>query len=375
MNNWTRIGLVLLRIVIGWHFLFEGIEKLESWYNGPREGHQVWSAAGYLSEAQGPLAPWFRKQAGETDADVLAKLTLPKDAGKLPPALDKEWTTQLDLFVAHYGLGKDNAVQPEYVGMLAFSSASAFPAGVPWPAVVRSIPKNKTVNAQLALTQEDVKLARTRALQWFAKGNREVASRLPSVAEKIKETTPQRIDNYKKTLDKIREIETAGMPAFDKDVYKDNYRALKKEAGVSRNTLLADVNKPIDNAMSVARFRLSKSQRDLGPVPASTEPTNLDRINFVTRWGLTIVGACLIIGLFTRLSCVAGAAFLLMFYLAMPALPWLPESPRAEGHYLFINKNIIEMVALLTLATTASGKWLGLDGLVQFLNPWNWRRR
>jgi len=69
---------------------------------------------------------------------------------------------------------------------------------------------------------------------------------------------------------------------------------------------------------------------------------------------------------------VAGALFLLLFFLAMPPFPGWPENPRAEGHYLFINKNIIEMLALLALATTRSGRWVGLDGLVQFLSP---RRR
>src|SRR5439155_21320231 len=133
---------------------------------------------------------------------------------------------------------------------------------------------------------------------------------------------------------------------------------------------LRDLNRPLDDTLAVARVRLGKAQRDLGPVPESVAATtDLERINAVTRWGLTIIGACLLIGLFTRTSCVAGAAFLLMFYLAMPSLPWLPANPRSEGHYLFINKNIIEMIALLTLATTRSGKWLGVDGLVQFLNP------
>ena len=45
-------------------------------------------------------------------------------------------------------------------------------------------------------------------------------------------------------------------------------------------------------------------------------------------------------------------------------MPGWPESPRAEGHYLWINKNVIEMLALLTLATTRSGRWVGLDGLL-----------
>jgi len=375
MNAWTRIGLVLLRVVIGWHFLFEGLEKLDSWYNGPREGHPVWSAAGYLSESQGPMAWWFRQQAGDPDNKALAKLTLPKEPGKLPPAVEKEWLDQFHRFVEHYGLGIDKAVQPENIGVLAVSLVAPFPAAVPWPALGRSLPNGKGELPQLALAQEDLDWARTRALDWFANGSRQVPSKLPGVDEKLKETTPERIATYKNKLRQLAEIEGQGMPAFDRDVWKDNYRALKKEIATLRAELLRDLDKPFNDALSVAKFRLSKAQVDRGPVPEpAAVASDLDRINFVTRWGLTIVGACLLLGLFSRTACVAGAGFLLLFFLAMPALPWLPANPRAEGHYQFIDKNIIEMIALLTLATTQSGKWLGLDGVVQFLNPFRWRK-
>jgi uncharacterized membrane protein YphA (DoxX/SURF4 family) len=112
------------------------------------------------------------------------------------------------------------------------------------------------------------------------------------------------------------------------------------------------------------------------PIPVASHWWAQDRlawIDAITRYGLTAVGACLLLGLFTRTACLAGAAFLLLFYLAMPALPWLPESARTEGHYVFVNKNIIEMLALLTLATTRSGRWAGLDGLLYCLAPWRWR--
>ena len=36
---------------------------------------------------------------------------------------------------------------------------------------------------------------------------------------------------------------------------------------------------------------------------------------------------------------------------------------------LFINKNLIEMIALLALATTRSGEWVGLDGLKRWFRP------
>ncbi|MEM9143824.1 MAG: DoxX family protein [Bacteroidota bacterium] len=45
-----RNGLVVLRLFIGWHFLYEGVIKL---YN------PEWTSMGYLASAQGPLKPLF----------------------------------------------------------------------------------------------------------------------------------------------------------------------------------------------------------------------------------------------------------------------------------------------------------------------------
>src|SRR5262249_51425610 len=104
------------------------------------------------------------------------------------------------------------------------------------------------------------------------------------------------------------------------------------------------------------------------------ERTYLKWADAITRYGLAAVGVCLLLGLFTRTACMGGLCFLILFYMAMPALPWLPENPRAEGHYLFINKNIIMMLALLALATTRSGRWAGIDGLLYIAAPWRWRR-
>src|SRR5262249_3104524 len=124
--------------------------------------------------------------------------------------------------------------------------------------------------------------------------------------------------------------------------------------------------------------RLTDKQRDMLPfeyrgkalLPPGPRKTTLVWIDWLTMWGVTAVGVCLLLGLFTRTACIVGAGFLLSFYASLPALPWLQVSPRAEGHYLYINKNIIEMLALLALATTQSGRWVGLDGLIHALNPW-----
>ena len=47
----AMIAITVLRVVIGWHFLYEGVSKLTS---------TTWSAAGYMKASRGPLAEFFR---------------------------------------------------------------------------------------------------------------------------------------------------------------------------------------------------------------------------------------------------------------------------------------------------------------------------
>jgi len=58
------------------------------------------------------------------------------------------------------------------------------------------------------------------------------------------------------------------------------------------------------------------------------------------------------VGLFTRLACLAGAAFLLSVVLMQPF--WVSDAMPTFNQY-------VEMFALLTLATTEVGRWGGLD--------------
>ena len=53
-TNWQLTSLVLLRLAIGWHFLYEGVIKLYNPY---------WSSKGYLLSAEGFLAPLFNRLA------------------------------------------------------------------------------------------------------------------------------------------------------------------------------------------------------------------------------------------------------------------------------------------------------------------------
>ena len=86
-------------------------------------------------------------------------------------------------------------------------------------------------------------------------------------------------------------------------------------------------------------------------------------INTVNSYGLTLIGLALILGLFTRLASWSGAALLLMYYLAYPPFGGYNYGAPTEGSYLIVNKNLIELFALIMLALTESGRFFGLDML------------
>ena len=85
-------------------------------------------------------------------------------------------------------------------------------------------------------------------------------------------------------------------------------------------------------------------------------------------WSLLILGACLLLGFFSRFTSLLTALLILSFYLAMPPLPGWPEDP-LEGHYMVVNKTMIEVIALFALTFIPTGRWAGLDGLLQFVIP------
>jgi thiosulfate dehydrogenase [quinone] large subunit len=108
-----------------------------------------------------------------------------------------------------------------------------------------------------------------------------------------------------------------------------------------------------------AKGPLAESFRSL-----ATRPDLLANADLITMWGLTIVGVCLILGLFTRLASLAGIGFILLFYLAAPPLVGYFYAIPSEGSYLVVNKNLVELAALVVILLTRSGRFAGLDRIV-----------
>jgi hypothetical protein len=86
--------------------------------------------------------------------------------------------------------------------------------------------------------------------------------------------------------------------------------------------------------------------------------------------GLTLIGGCLMLGLLTRLAALCGVLLLALYYLAYPPF-FGPAVGPVEGHYLIVNKNLVELVALVAVCAYPA-RLFGVDGIV---SAWSWSRR
>ncbi len=84
-------------------------------------------------------------------------------------------------------------------------------------------------------------------------------------------------------------------------------------------------------------------------------------------WGLPLIGIGLILGSFTRIASILGIALLMMYYLAHPPLIGADYRLPVEGHYFVVNKNLIELLALLLFVVFPTRAFAGLDSLVKSL--------
>ena len=310
--------LILLRTAIGWHFLYEGVSKInttpaqrDTWagwaltsllpapHDKDKEVEPPFSAEGYLRNSTGPLASRFRGMV--PDVNGLAKLD--RDARGLPSRLKQSWHDDLERIATHYGFS------PE----------------------------------QRAAAEKELADESARADDWFL--------RLEN-AEKIR-----------KYYDKLRYIlDVEESPAT---LPYERTLAYKQRLDLDKDR--RDLVNEIDSRTQVLRdawVKLASADQAKRADVYAQPWTQMDWINLTTMWGLVLVGLGLMAGCLTPLAALGGAAYLLMFYLSMPPWPGLPVGKAAEGHYLYVNKNLVEMIACLVLASTPSGLWLGLDALL-----------
>lgn len=325
-SSTARFFLIALRLAIGWHCLVEGMEKLAT---------PNWSSEAYLRESVGPLSGVFRSLAGDR---LIAKVTLGPD-DSFPAELDREWRDYVNAFEAYYDLNAEQKGRAE---------------------AILDQRKNET-------------------LAYLKSKSETVTKPSPYPPDlKIDMTMKQRLEEHERLLERVRDAE-AKFPSTDKDVHAA-WKAAKADLAKWR----ADLKKSIDAQFAKLKKAkdaetakdepgladvLTSEQRELGPLPEPVatpmqEWRGLEIADFLVKWSLVVLGGCLMLGFLSRLSSLATALLILSFYAAMPPLPGWPEGPRLEGHYLLVNKTLIEVIALLALTFIPTGRWAGLDALL-----------
>jgi len=314
-NSFAKFFLVALRLAIGWHCFVEGMEKIHT---------PNWSSEAYLREASGPLAEYYRDAAG----DRLRERLDVGESDTLPSRLDLEWRTLTHAFTTFYQLTGDQAEK------------------------ALAILEKQEKDTLATLTSKKALVTKISAFP-------------PDL--KLEMTMKQRLTELERLEQRVRDMETK-FPSADKDVHtawKNAKADLNKWRGELKGAFQAETEKLRKGLTDL----LSAEQKSQGKMP---EPVALPReswaflewSDFLVQWSLVVLGSLLMLGLLSRLSSFAMAFLILSFYLAMPPLPGWPESPRLEGHYLLINKTLIEVLALFALTFIPTGRWAGIDGLL-----------
>ncbi len=90
-------------------------------------------------------------------------------------------------------------------------------------------------------------------------------------------------------------------------------------------------------------------------------PALLNVMDFMNMWGLILIGAGLIVGLFSRIASIAGIVLLAFYYLSHPAIIGVHFAMPTEGSYLWVNKNLIELLTLWVILLFPTSKIIGMD--------------
>ena len=144
---------------------------------------------------------------------------------------------------------------------------------------------------------------------------------------------------------------------------------------VGWHLLYEGLAKILDSSWSSAGY-LANAQGPLAGLFQSLADSSvlLQVTDFLNIAGLTLVGLCIMTGMFTRFAAVAGAVLIGLYYLANPPMVATSVGYASEGHYLIVNKNLIEIVILLIIAVIPPVWYFGLGKLLPRF-PRRWLQR
>ncbi len=317
------IGLVLLRLTIGWHFAYQGLVKLED---------PQFSSAPFLSQAKGPLGDIYRSLLGDWDG----RLKLAKEhRGEFL----KRFDNYLKDFNERYKLGPEQMATAQQLAAARKRQTEIF------------LDENEKEFDTYLHDLDRLAAAKQTPSGAFQAAPKEAA---PKEAAPVGDASPPKPSM------------TWSYPPFQQKRVWDKQAELQgqlkgwlKELDAHFASFQQDLETLLDDDQRVRAANAKEVHSEPG--------SQIDQVDRIVSYGVTAIGVCLLAGLFTRLASLAGALFLLSIVLAQPDWPGLYPSPHPSvGHSLFVNKEFVMMMALFALATTRVGRWGGLDFFIHY---------
>ncbi len=342
-------AILVLRVTVGYHFFKEGTNKLKYGFD----------ASGFLSSAKGPFADQFKSMLDDHDGKKRLGVTVDQSTDGMgsitvsPELTLALWKDFRDRAAGQYRFGDPELVEQlkKQRAEMAEDIKEARVAGKEDEAIEleqkRRLAEEKIIKirSQLPRSEEILSDATKELEDWLSQNEAEIVA-------------------HYGTEDREMGFDRDGENRADAALYVDSLRYQVDTITSDRKKKLYGWYASIDNIWDAYEGQINalatedqiKAAGSAAPVVAARQfdqPLSpLKIINHVIPWFDTIVGALLILGLFTRCASLAAAAFLLSVILTQP--PWIPGTTPT---YLYA----IELAALLVLFATCAGRIAGLD--------------
>lgn len=300
--------IVILRIAIGWHFFYEGLHKFD-----PAEG---FSAKGFLGVAKGPTAEFYYAFLPDLSSEQRLEIGTVKDEKtgkdvKTFTVYEKAWNEFYDSFLKQNPKVDKGEADSVFNRYLASLRAGAADTEADIAAFIKSLERFRESKKLLNNAPYEEKRRFEAKMKYRAEG-----------------------DKWTGMLEKVG----AGL---ESDL---NRLAESKFAGKSGNIVTAPEK-------GVFYY-----------LPNPFVKTQMRAMDLAVMYGLSAIGLCMILGFCNRLACLGGAVFLVNVVMTTFPVPGVyPPLPTAVGNFLFVSKDVIELIAMLFLASIPAGRWGGLD--------------
>ena len=336
---WVFLAVFALRLAVGFHFFMEGTSKLQS--------PSRFTAAPFLNGARGPLAPFFQSLLDDRDGRKILCISEASASGKIEidPSLTLQlWEDFADRAYEYYQLGDETlakgiAARIKSNQGIVDEARKSPNSKVDYSALEKQIDRDKqsvtAIKNQLERLEEILTKYKEELLAWIDNNRLELVAHFSSSDRELgfardgeaKTKIVSEVDSLRQQTDTIT---------------KDRYRKTQgwiREVAAIWDALENEVDSlAVDRPATLTPLKIHR--------PFDQASSKLKVINQFIPWFDVTVGFLLLIGLFTRVTAIAGGTFLASVIATQP--PWI--SGAKTVYY-----EAVEMFAMFLLAAISAG--------------------